>query len=153
MRNFSHQKCKVLLGHGMLISSPLCLANNSSMTREFIFTMKNNKSFSYQRKTLTMFIKSHSGRDTFYKKNQDGKERELRLRWKFHQPEPSCFWGLIVPACQIITFAAAYGSSGFWMSHSSWAEPSPVVLFPQIGHLTISFSVKIYTNLYQIDAH
>lgn len=134
MRNFSHQKCKVLLGHGMLIFSPLCLANNSSMTREFIFTMKNNKSFSYQRKTLTMLLNHIQEGMLFIKKNQDGKKEGIEVTLKIPSTRnPSCFWGLIVPACQIITFAAAFGSSGFWMSHSSWAEPSPVVLFPQMA--------------------
>ena len=89
MRNFSHPKCKVLLGYGLLIFSPLCLANHSM----FSICLPNHH-----------FC--------------------------------CCSWQL-------------------WFLDESQQLSSafPVVLFPQIGHLTISFSVKIYTNLYQIDAH
>lgn len=130
MRDFSNQKRKVLLGYGMLIFSPPRLANDS-IKRELIFTMKNNKSFSYQRKSQTRSLK-HVQEERLFIKNIKMEKRGnwgYACSWKFHQLEPSCFWGFIVPACQIITFAATNHTSGFWMSHSCWPDPSTIVLF------------------------
>lgn len=67
MRDFSNQKRKVLLSYVMLIFSPPCLANDS-IKRELIFTMKNNKSFSYQRKSQTRSLK-HVQEERLFIKN------------------------------------------------------------------------------------